>query len=597
MKTLFFRTKSRITMDSDRLDKGFKMKNDRTGVKSAYRAMELLELLSLHVDGLKFAEIVKAMGLAKSTGFELIHTMEKLKYISFSKTDKKYRITSKILSIGANYVGQSPELQHAKQIMSQLYEMSGATVKLAVLSDQQVVIIEQLDARGSGLNPSAPAFKIHPLKAGSLGKALLSRHKKSELKKMFDELVQSEGSDAAPRTWAEFCLDIEEIEKFGLAFETSKPDFGKYSASIPIYNFAGEVVAAVGVFFDQGNLTYERIKALIIDMIEKFAARESAPAGGLPRDSKKTVYVTLPNLSTPKSIEYLRTIENERMRIDAEFYLSACHDNECKQQLFLELMIKYYRPDCIIICPVNAVNSDRLFQIAAQNGIPAVCFLRPSRSRHVEYYVGGNSYQQGILQMEYVARRLKGRGNIVILEGDPYNDNARNIVLGNHEVLRKYPQLQVLLSVPIHQWRKEEAKAVISEIIAKGMKFDAVLAGNDHMALGVIEELRKHKLNGKVIVVGGDGDWTAIEPVKNRVLHATVFQYPHEVTIMMMKLAADLAHNRLNEIDLPKRFLLNDGYPGKEVRICEVEYDLIDRTNIQKLEDYWKTKMESFVMG
>ncbi len=144
------------------------------------------------------------------------------------------------------------------------------------------------------------------------------------------------------------------------------------------------------------------------------------------------------------------------------------YDLELMQQLYLELVLEKMHPACVILAPVNATNSEFLFRQVSEKHIPVICFQRPSRSRFVEYFVGGDAYEQGVMQMEYVAKRIKGRGNVLLLEGDPYNDNARNMSLGNQEVLRKYKGGIHAEFISVSLWSSEEAGKIVAEKLASG---------------------------------------------------------------------------------------------------------------------------------
>ncbi len=77
----------------------------------------------------------------------------------------------------------------------------------------------------------------------------------------------------------------------------------------------------------------------------------------------------------------------------------------------------------------------------------------------------GRLVQEGVLQIEWVAGRLGGRGNVVILEGDPYNDNARNIAEGNRHALSLHPGLRLVADEVCPDWSGEVARRLAGEVL------------------------------------------------------------------------------------------------------------------------------------
>ncbi|MCY9695298.1 substrate-binding domain-containing protein [Paenibacillus alginolyticus] len=557
-------------------------------VKSAYRALDLLEILSNSSEGLSFTEIMNDMQVARSTAHELLQTLVARKYIHYHSIAKKYILGSRVLSLGAHYMRHSPYIQKAYQIMGQLVEEFGEKVKIGVLSGSSLVMIKQ---EGGTTSPNAhdlDAIQL-PCHATSMGKALLCNRTKDEVKALWEAAPFESFTPKSMSSWLELWREIQEVSAVGLAFEAEEHEKGIYSMAVPIMDEEGEVIAAVAMYMDSGKMSYNRLREAAFRMVE--LALQANEEGYVKKidAGKKTIYFSIPNLSSQKSIEYLQVFEKECAHKEMGLLVTNCHDDEWKQQLYLEMCLVRQVPDSVVIVPVNAINSDVIFRMAAQHEIPALCFQRPSRSRYVDYYVGGDGFQQGVMQMQAVAERLNGRGKVLILEGDPYNDNARNIVLGNMHVLKQHPRMQLVLSIPVLFWSKEEAKGIIAEMLEKDFKFDAILTGTDHMAEGVIEELRKHKLNGKIFVVGGDGDESAVRLIKGREQYATVFQYPSDAARQAVRVAIAMANKEPLPSEMVKKGLMHD-YPGKEVQALEVPFGLIDASNIAELENYWKMR-------
>ncbi|MNI01039.1 HTH-type transcriptional regulator YiaJ [compost metagenome] len=563
-------------------------------VKSAYRTLDLLELLAYYAEGLTFTEITERLGLPKSTVFQLLQTLSKRKYIVYSVDNKAYRLGTESFVLSARVLSGSHEIRHAEQVMERVAQEFGENTKIAVLSGNQIAVIREIKGVSAlGHKEGILSGEYLPWYTTALGKALLCRHRKEQVRELWDTSFPTNNTPKSAVSWENVWKDIEETALFGLAFEAEEHEGGTYCISIPLLNQDGEVSFSIGIELKRGQTTYERLKSVFERMLE--IAQEINPKYWTRKneDARKCIYWSFSNLSTAKAMEYMHTIESERQNGELDVIVTNCHDDEWKQQLFLELAITRLKPECVIIAPVNAVQSDVLFRFASQHQIPTICFQRPTRSRYVEYYVGGDGFNQGKMQMEYVARRLKGRGKVAIIEGDPYNDNARNNVLGSLHEARQHPGIQIILSAAAMYWSKEEAKLIIREALDKGVRFDAIIAANDAIAEGIIMELRKVKQNGKVFVVGADGDASSVGLIRGREQHATVFQHPSEIAMEALRIASALANGNSAIPGLVKKSLQYD-YPGQEIYVMELAPVLYDKENISELDQYWKLRKHEF---
>lgn len=567
-------------------------------VKSAYRALDVLELLASRPSGLSFTEILKETGLAKSTAHELMQTLLGRKYVNYQPTTRLYFIGARVLTLGVEYIRYSPDMRRAAELVRQLAAYPGATVCVGVLSGERVVIVQE-EGREGRSEPERRGVGAELPLASALGKAMLClRSEEEELRSVRSAGSKDSrpaGSEGERREWR---WEMREVRAFGFAFAVEPKGKGGYSLAVPVCNDSGEISVAVSVELSASQTEYAQLKEIAYWLYEwSHVHNPLLQAERLQRDmagpdGASPVYVTLPNFHSQKALVYLHTFEQSFREQSLPWMLANGCDDEWKQQLFLELAIDKLRPRCIVVSPVNAVRSDPLFRAASQAGIPAICFQRPSRSRFVEYYVGGDGYEQGVMQMEYVAERLKGRGQVLLLEGDPYNDNARNMSFGHQAVLERYSSDRLYaMSVPVMLWSKEESRQIVAELLTAGAKFDAIVAGSDDMAEGVITELARWNLTGKVFVVGGDGDASAVRLIKARQQHATVFQRPAEAARAAVRVASALAAGT-EAPGLERRQLLHD-FPGKEVRMATIPYLFYDASNIKELEAYW-TKKDRF---
>ena len=74
-------------------------------------------------------------------------------------------------------------------------------------------------------------------------------------------------------------------------------------------------------------------------------------------------------------------------------------------------------------------------------------------------------------------------------------------------------------------WDRTQAQNLMTNWLSKGMKYDAVIANNDEMAIGALQAMKAAGVDTKKAIVGGvDATQDALASMKAGDLKVTVFQ-------------------------------------------------------------------------
>lgn len=112
---------------------------------------------------------------------------------------------------------------------------------------------------------------------------------------------------------------------------------------------------------------------------------------------------------------------------------------------------------------------------------------------------------------EEMAKRLKGKGNILVMEGIPCSVNTLRVE-AFRKVMKKYPQIKVLESASAY-WNQEKALKLMENFLQKHKKVDAVWAGDDDVLLGALKAYKESKRNDIQFFIGGGGSKQIIKMV------------------------------------------------------------------------------------
>ncbi|SEH76742.1 monosaccharide ABC transporter substrate-binding protein, CUT2 family [Mycolicibacterium rutilum] len=170
--------------------------------------------------------------------------------------------------------------------------------------------------------------------------------------------------------------------------------------------------------------------------------------------------------------------------------------------------------DAIIVVPVQADSLAPQVSAAKAKGIPLVPVNAALDSPDVAASVQPDDVAAGAQEMQMMADRLGGRGNIVVLQGPLGQSGELDRSKGIEQTLAKYPDIKVLAKDTAN-WKRDEAVNKMKNWISGfGPQIDGVVAQNDDMGLGALQALKESGRTG-VPVVGIDGIEDGLNAVKS----------------------------------------------------------------------------------
>lgn len=180
--------------------------------------------------------------------------------------------------------------------------------------------------------------------------------------------------------------------------------------------------------------------------------------------------------------------------------------------------------DAIIFSPVDIDAMAVAVEKAEEAGIPVFGVNTKVNSDKLTSYVGSNDVTAGEIEMTWMAEKLAGKGNIVILEG-PIGSSAQvQRKEGIHNILSENPDIKIL-SEKTANWSRAEGLSLMENWLqAFPNQIDAVVSQNDEMALGAVNALEGAGLKDEIPVIGVDAISDALDAIVDGRLNASVFQ-------------------------------------------------------------------------
>ncbi len=183
-----------------------------------------------------------------------------------------------------------------------------------------------------------------------------------------------------------------------------------------------------------------------------------------------------------------------------------------------------------------------------------------------------NNTQAGELGCQYIADKLQGRGDVVIINGPPVSA-VTNRVDGCMNTFKKYKDIKVLSSNQNGKGSREGGLEVMTSLLAAYPKIDAVFAINDPTGIGA-DLAAKQAQRKEFFIVGVDGSPDAEVALKrtDNLFVSTPAQDPQ----VMASKAVEIGYNILQGKPAPKEPVL-------------IPVTLIDRNNVKDYKG-WTVK-------
>lgn len=183
--------------------------------------------------------------------------------------------------------------------------------------------------------------------------------------------------------------------------------------------------------------------------------------------------------------------------------------------------------DAIVVNPVDTAATRKITEAAVKAGIPLVYVNRRPDDLNLPkgvVTVASNDLEAGQMQMQYLADKMGGKGDIVILLGDLANNSTTNRTKGVKEVLAKYPNIKIEQE-QTGIWLRDKGMTLVNDWLTQGRKFDAIVSNNDEMAIGAGMALQQAGVDkGSVLIAGVDGTPDGLNAIKKGNMAVSVFQ-------------------------------------------------------------------------
>ncbi len=238
-----------------------------------------------------------------------------------------------------------------------------------------------------------------------------------------------------------------------------------------------------------------------------------------------------------------------RMGARTVHYIPDIPDHAGQQQALVEQAIAA-RPDACLFVATDAEAMIPSVKKLNAAGIPVFAFVNRLQGGEWVSFAGSDDRALAVRVANHLFTHIQQRGRVLVLAGTHGSISGRDRLTGFAEAFAAAPNITRVAD--LHgEFLQDAAAREMARFLEKGVAFDAVLAANDAMALGVLEAMSVAKLP-LCPIVGVNAVPAAIDAIKAGTMLATAsFD-----AMKMACLAAEAALRHLRGERVPREIML-----------------------------------------
>jgi DNA-binding IclR family transcriptional regulator len=253
-------------------------------VKSAHRALLILELLTRLESPATFTEISERLGVPRSSLSGLLSTMTDANWLRLDPQTRAYRLGIRVMEAGNAYLRSVDLPGRAAPYMRTVRDHMDETVQLAVLDGRFNVYIAKLEGK-QALRLASEVGRRLPAHATGLGKVMLAHLSEADLRARFRGVTLEVYTKNTIATFAALQAELARIRSVGFGVDNEEYSVGVRCVAAPVRDHTGAVVTAMSVSVPLIRFDRER-RARARELVVAAAAQLSTELGYDPESQE-----------------------------------------------------------------------------------------------------------------------------------------------------------------------------------------------------------------------------------------------------------------------------------------------------------------------
>ncbi|WP_042350309.1 IclR family transcriptional regulator [Bacillus massiliigorillae] len=230
-------------------------------VKSVSRALDIITILSLKKGGLGVTEIANQIDINKSSVYRILSTLVQYGYVEQDADTGRYKLGYKFLEISSKLLESIDLRTEAQPFLKELENETNEVIHLVVYDQGEVVYIEKLEGNEL-LRMHSRVGKRAPMHCTSVGKTILANLPTNVVLSILETRGMPSHTKYSIVDKDELLQELAKVKECGFAYDLEENEYGITCIAAPIFDHAGQVIAAVSISGSTIRMKNERLAQL-----------------------------------------------------------------------------------------------------------------------------------------------------------------------------------------------------------------------------------------------------------------------------------------------------------------------------------------------
>lgn len=248
------------------------------------RTLGIFELLAAQSDGIELAAIADALDIPRSAVHRLLTDLVRCGYVRQSREHGEYMLTTKLVSLGLSFLGNTGIVDVAQPLLDRLAEISGELVRLSVVDGSRLTWVARAQGARQGLRYDPDMGSDAQISCSSSGHAWMSALTDEEAL----ALVAQQGLGApgqfgpnAPTTLQAVLEQVQAARQRGYSMTHDTYTAGLSAMAAPVRLPGQPPMGIISIAGPSARFTEERMLVLAPQLID-FASQMAAASRASP---------------------------------------------------------------------------------------------------------------------------------------------------------------------------------------------------------------------------------------------------------------------------------------------------------------------------
>jgi len=242
---------------------------------------------------------------------------------------------------------------------------------------------------------------------------------------------------------------------------------------------------------------------------------------------------------------------------DYDYYITKA-DNSQHQILQIEEFIKK-GVSAMVVLPTDTVAIAPVCEKAKKLGIFLIVVDRELYNSTHDIFVSGDNKELGKIAGETIAKKIGGKGKIIVIEATPGVNNTERVE-SFKEVLKSYPNIEILDS-QFSFSSMQRGTELMETFLKKYDHIDAVWTLEDDVLKGALKAYKESKRKDIKTFLGGGGNKDIVKMIidKNQLISADISYHPSMISTAISCVVMALRGEKINNFyqkQMPSRIIL-----------------------------------------